>query len=391
MSNTIIWLWLTIKKGISQGKVAELLKEYGSIGKIYMQTSYDLPCLTKRDKELLMDKSLKDAEETYKRTCDCGAKILTCDSEYYPRRLKTIEPMPHVLYMMGQPMNLDNIIGIGVVGTRVNTEYGAQMAGEISYGLGKSGAVVISGLALGIDGIAMNEAMKGGGATIGVLGCGIDVIYPKTNSEIFKKVRETGMIISEYPPGAPGFRMNFPLRNRIIAGLSKGVLIVEGSKSSGSMITADYAKKYNRDIFAIPRNVGDVNMEGKLMDGTNELLKAGARPVTCAGDILAVYGKTEQNISGYTLSQMPKPKRKPTPKPMPQPIIQKPNIDSLLSKATSPLQQSIIKLINKEPLVTDEIVRTLNQNITSISIELTIMETMGLIKRMPDGRYAVCI
>lgn len=391
MSNTIIWLWLTIKKGMNPNKISELLKAYGNIGKIYMQTSYDLPCLTKRDQELLMDKSLKDAEETYRKTCDCGGKILTCDSKYYPRRLRTIEPMPYVLYMIGQPMDLDNILGIGVVGTRINTEYGAQMAGEISYGLGKSGAVVISGLALGIDGIAMNEAIKGGGATIGVLGCGIDIIYPKTNTEIFKKVRETGMIISEYPPGAPGYRSNFPLRNRIIAGLSNGVLIVEGSKNSGSMITADYAKKYKRDLFAVPRNSGDKNADGKLMDGTNELLKAGARPVTTAGDILSVYGIAQQSISGYTLSQIPQPKRKSAPKPTPPQILQKPNINILLDKTTNQLQQSIITLINKKPLIVDEIVRALNQNITAVSIELTIMETMGLIKRMPDGRYTVCI
>ncbi len=398
MTNTIKWLWLTVMRGMTPFKISCLMKRYGSIEEIYKQSRYyDVEHISATDKIQLMNKDLTEAQRVYKNVCDCGAYIMTCDNPHYPKTLKNIEPMPYVLYMKGNPMNLDKILGIGVVGTRNNTDYGAMCASRISYRLGKLGATVISGMALGIDCIAMHAAVKSGARTIGVLGTGIDMAYPTKNRWLFDEVAKTGLIISEYPPGTHGSKTTFPQRNRIIAGLSKGVLVVEGSKGSGSLITAGFAVEYNRDVFAVPRSIGVKNMQGRLMDGTNALIQEGAKLVTSAEDILSEYThimkftalEDDEYFPEYKDIKNIKVKKEPEKavvKPKTEQVKKK-DISSILAKASNENEKSVINLLNGKELYPDEITQSLDADIGGLGVTLTLMETKGIIKKLPDGRY----
>ena len=397
MSNTIQWIWLTKAISMNSKKISYLLDEYGDIDSIYNSTTYNGDYLTAKDKNNLADKSLMEAANVYKAVCNCGAFILTYDNPHYPECLKAIDDIPYVLYLKGKPIDLDNILGIGVVGTRNNTKYGEQCATMLASELGKRGAVIISGMALGIDCIAMHAAIKTGARTIGVLGCGIDMIYPSTNKWLFEETLKNGLIISEYPPETMATRYTFPQRNRIIAALSKGVLVIEGAAKSGSMITAKYAEKYGRELFALPRNIGDKNDEGILMDGTNELIKNGAHIITSADDIVERYYQYEiklnmteeiKNLPEY--EDVPKSKSKAQPEEHKEEAA-KPDITELLARTDDDKEKSVMKLIAEESLYPDEIAMDLDGGAGDIGVILTIMETKGLIKRQPDGRYGLSL
>ncbi len=192
------------------------------------------------------------------------------------------------------------------------------------------------------------------------------------------------MIISEYPPGALPLRGHFPQRNRIIAGLSRGILVVEGSKNSGSLITAKFAEEYNRDIFAVPRSIGAKNAKGIPMDGTNHLIQSGAKLVMNAGDILNEYGIPFKKTSKRETAPVEKEEKI---KPPVQPPVKKLDIDSLLERASSDLQKEVIRFIGDKALYADEIVQGLDAETSAIGTTLTMMETFRLIQRQPDGRY----
>ena len=207
-------------------------------------------------------------------------QTITINDRSYPEQLKEIYDAPKVLYVIGNKEILGNT-GIAIVGCRDNTKYGELIAKNLGYNLAKNNINVISGLAKGIDSFGHIGAIYARGKTIAVLGNGIDTIYPKENIEIAKKIIEYGgCIISEYPIGSKIERINFPARNRIISGLSKGVVIVEAKEKSGALITADFALEQGRDVFAVP---GNINSEQSI--GTNNLIKDGAIPVTNYKDI----------------------------------------------------------------------------------------------------------
>lgn len=383
MSNTIKWLWLTLKRGITPHKISKLLEVYGNIDEIYAGRKYAVPHISPENVAELCRKDLGPAERVYQSVRDCGASILTFDNKHYPTCLRNIKPIPYVLYVRGRGMDIENMFAIGMVGTRINTDYGADQAARIAYGLGKRGAVIVSGLAAGIDSIAMSAALKAGGRTIGVLGCGIDQVYPQSNRRLFDEVVKTGLIISEYPPGTQVFRGSFPQRNRIIAGLSRGVLVVEGSRSSGSMITAKFALEYNRDVFAIPRNIGEKNAYGAAMDGTNYLIRTGASLVCSAKDILSEYG--------YATDKNERDTGPPPDIAAPEHITsdekRQTDTEQLIAKAADGIQKEIIKFIGTRELFADEIAEGVTEDTAQLGTALTIMETMGLIKRTPDGKY----
>ena len=208
-------------------------------------------------------------------------EIITINDSGYPEQLKTIYDAPKKLYVRGNKEILSNI-GIAIVGCRDNTRYGELIAKNLGYNLAKQGINVISGLAKGIDSFAHIGAIYAKGKTIAVLGNGIDTIYPIENDTIAKKIIEYGgCIISEYPPNTKIEKRNFPARNRIISGLSRGVIIVEAKEKSGALITADFALEQGRDVFAVP---GPINSKHSL--GTNELIKQGAIPITNYKDVL---------------------------------------------------------------------------------------------------------
>ena len=208
-------------------------------------------------------------------------ELITINDKCYPEQLKHIYDAPKKLYVIGDKNILGNF-GIAIVGCRDNTKYGELIAKNLGYNLAKQGVNIISGLAKGIDSFAHIGAIYAKGKTIAVLGNGIDTIYPPKNEAIGKKIIEYGgCIISEYPPKSQIERKNFPQRNRIISGLSQGVIIVEAKEKSGALITADFALDQGKDVYAVPGFVTSIQSQG-----TNELIKQGAIPVTTYKDII---------------------------------------------------------------------------------------------------------
>ena len=215
---------------------------------------------------------------------DINFEVVTIYDRCYPEQLKHIYDAPKRLYVRGNKNILGNV-GIAIVGCRDNTKYGELVSKNLAYNLSKNGINIISGLAKGIDSFAHIGAIYAKGKTIAILGNGIDTIYPKENEMIANKIIEYGgTIISEYPIGSKINKDNFPARNRIISGLSKGIVVVEAKEESGSLITADFALEQGRDVFAVPGSI--ISRESI---GTNELIKQGAIPVTNYKDILSIF------------------------------------------------------------------------------------------------------
>ena len=207
---------------------------------------------------------------------------LKIDDERYPQKLKQIFSPPEILYCVGD-ISLLNEFSIAIVGCRRNSPYGEKITKIFADNLSKNGVTIISGLAKGIDSFAHESSHKNIGRTIAVLGNGLNIIYPRENEELFFNIIENGgLIISEFPPDTPPFKENFPKRNRIISGLSNGVLVIEAKRNSGTMITVNYALEQGKDVFVIPGNIDSLNSTG-----TNDLIKDGAKLVTNFKEILA--------------------------------------------------------------------------------------------------------
>ena len=209
-----------------------------------------------------------------------GARVVTQADAAYPQAFRTLADPPFVLYALGD-VHLMGEPAIGVVGTRMPTDYGRQVAGRLAFELARAGYGIASGMAKGIDAVAQTAALDAGGATVGVLGHGIDRIYPPQNARLFHRVRERGLLISEMSPGEEPLAGNFPRRNRLIAALSAGVLVVEMGEKSGARHTVEFALELGKEVFAVPGPIGSA-----ASMGTNQLLKEGARLVTSSQDIL---------------------------------------------------------------------------------------------------------
>lgn len=213
--------------------------------------------------------SFEDAAGQQQRMMDVGAELITIHDPRYPQRLREIFDPPISLFALGR-VDLLPSHSIAVVGTRRPTPYGVAAAERLSTDLARAGLTIVSGLAAGIDTAAHNAALKAGGDTIAVFGCGVDVLYPANNRKLYEEIRQKGLLISEFPMGAPAYPQNFPIRNRIVSGLSAGVLIVEGAQHSGSAITAKLAMDQGREVFAVPGNI-----TSKMSWGPNLLIKEG--------------------------------------------------------------------------------------------------------------------
>ena len=285
--NTLYWLWLADKCGVASKQFGRLVEKYEDPFDIYGLTDDEAEQLDGINSTLKAKLCQKDLEGSYAilRYCkENRVDIITYADKRYPQRLKTIIDPPIVLYCLGHFPDFNSSLSIGVVGTRKMSEYGKRSAYKIAYELASAGAIVVSGMALGVDGTAASGALSAGGRTVAVLGCGVSVVYPKEHKRLMDEIAKHGAVITEYPPNEPPHGHNFPKRNRIISGLSQGVLIIEGESSSGAMITARRAIEQGREIFALPGQIDDSSS-----DGPNELIREGAYPALCSDDILSHY------------------------------------------------------------------------------------------------------
>ncbi len=287
MHPLVYWIWLSLRCGAGSELGSILLERFGSPKAIYELDERALgaiSALTPRQRQALCDHST-EREKLILSYCErTGIGILTPEDGAYPSRLRAIYAKPLVLYYMGTLPAFDDGLQIACVGTRTCSHNGRGNAFCLGYDLALSGAVVVSGMARGIDTAAHYGALAAGGRTVAVLGCGMDHVYPPENRNLMREIAKHGTLITEFAPGCAPNAKNFPIRNRIISGLSQGTLVVEADLRSGSLITARSALRQGRDIFACPGGVGD-----SLSVGTNALIREGARLTTSAFDVLAEY------------------------------------------------------------------------------------------------------
>lgn len=289
----------------------------------------------------------KRAEQEYKKSLELGIELIPISSDEYPVLLREIPDPPALLYVLGEKVWL-NCNFISVVGTRRPTRYGITATRMIVSRLVENGIGIVSGFAYGIDTVAHTEAINGGGYTIGVLGTGVDIVYPKVNKALRRDIIESkrGCLISEFPLGDNPESWHFPRRNRIISGLTQITVVIEASLKSGAMITAGYALEQGREVFAVPGNIDSENSQG-----TNQLIKEGAKPVTSGDDILEEFN-----------------------------II--PKINTVrLPELTE--EEAVIWNILNEPRLEDDILNISGLDISKFNIIITRLELKGLIERLP--------
>lgn len=378
-NNLLYWVWLTDICGVYNNDANALLEQFDTVDEIYNATDYSgilnvKPSTLKK----LRDKSLKKAEKI-KESCDrIGAAIITFDDIRYPDSLRSIANPPYVLYMRGEIMKWDRILGIGVVGTRTCSDYGHKAVDYIVKDLALCGATIISGMALGIDGLAARAALSAGNKTVAVLGTAIDNPYPWEHRKLMQEIMENGTVISEYPPGAKSLRTSFPWRNRIISGLSKGVLVVEAPKKSGALITASYALEQGKDVFAVPGNIFK-----KESEGTNSLLANGAKAVGSAEDVLNEY---IYEIERLKISK-PNVVSKFFTKPEKIGNEIKLSIDDKRFSGLSQTDKKIISLLIEENMHIDDIARKSEIPTGELTTKLAMLEFSGHIQKIPGNNY----
>lgn len=262
---------------------------------ILMESSFEpsSPFIRERFKDERLDRKLSNYLKRFDRKIlekeieeieNSDVEIITFWDDEYPPLLREIPSPPILLYCKGKIEVLRDKLTLAVVGTRKPTPYGKKIVRDLTSELVKLGFVIVSGVAAGIDTIAHLTAVENSGKTIGILGCGINVVYPSHNSKVYSLIAENGCLVSEYPMNTSPLKYNFPRRNRIIAGMSLGVLVVEAGERSGSLITARLAVEYNRNVFSVPGNINS-----PMSAGTNKLIKLGARPTTSVEDIKEEY------------------------------------------------------------------------------------------------------
>lgn len=281
------WIWLTTRKGLGSRGVMQVLEFFGTPERAFYADpeQYDqISGLSALARSSLRDKG-QEGTDRILGDCDrLGVRIMTLNDGNYPERLREIADPPAVLYIRGGLFRFDQEAVIGIVGAREPSPYGEKVAAQLGLDLARNGVLLVSGIAQGIDSIALKGALQGGGRVVSVLGGGVDVPYPWQNRYLYEDVAAAGALISEYPPGTPPIGEHFPVRNRIISGLALGVVAVECARRSGTMKTVEHAMEQDRDVFAIPGNI-----DAPMSEGPNWLLRQGARPVTCAQDILEEY------------------------------------------------------------------------------------------------------
>ena len=281
------WLWLTTAPGLSNRTKLLLLEHFSSPEDVYYAQPDEL-CLvegvTKQQAQVLADKSLTRAEAVLADCAKDGQFIVTMDDAAYPGRLRDMYDPPVVLYGKGSMPLFDEEAAVAVVGTRKCSPYGVRAASQLGYELSKQGALLVSGMAKGIDGEALKGALRAGGFTAAVLGGGADVIYPAENRRLYQDIAATGVILSEYPPGTVPKADHFPVRNRLLSALSLATVVVEAPEKSGALITATTALEQGREVFAVPGP-----FDAPMSRGTNALIREGAGLVCEAWDVLSFY------------------------------------------------------------------------------------------------------
>lgn len=313
-------------------------------------------------------------DEEYDRFMKSGAKVVLYGEEGYPERLMNIDDPPRALFYYGELPD-DSVRSVAVIGARNCSEYGRYMGEKLGAGLAAEGISVVSGMAIGIDGIAQMGALNAGGKSYGIVGSGVDICYPRANKELYERLKKEGGVISEYAIGVAAKATNFPERNRIISGLSDGLIVVEAKQKSGTIITVDSALAQGRDIFVVPGRATD-----PLSVGCNGLIKQGAYPVQCVEDVLEVLDSV--SIRERSISKDYKK------------VLYKDEINvnkGALEKIDLETEENMVySCFDFEPLMATELLNAVNMDISKLSAILIRLEMKGYIREVGRNSYVRC-
>ena len=398
------WIWLTTRPGIGVHGRAALLRLFGTAERIFEMKERDylaaegFEC---RWLESLLDKSLDEAEKILIECDDKSIRLVTYADGAYPSRLRNISDPPALLYYCGTLLDFDNEAVIGVIGSRRCSAYGLLHAKQFSKLIAFSGGLVVSGGARGIDSMALRGALDSEMPVACVLGCGVDVVYPPENRELFRQIAAHGCLLSEYRPGTRPDRRNFPVRNRIISGLALGVLVVEAPERSGALITANLALEQGRDVFAIPGNIGV-----KSCEGSNRLIRDGAIVVENGWEILREYehlfpgklsdGRSREAMERGFMARFGRPAPVYTPVVLEEPVDKK-VIDNPENRNYSDVKEkvpvlagdeaAVFAVLSEQPELADELVVRSGLPAQRVAEAQTMLQIKGLTRKQAGNRY----
>lgn len=363
VADTYYWLALSMVSGLGNAGYRSLIESFGDPEAVFEARVSDLmkvDGIRENIAKKIADREFAaDPETELKNLQKHGGRIITYWDPSYPLLLREIPSPPIILYIKGIdiPGDLDFV---AVVGSRNPTQYGLKAAELIGFGLASRGVGVVSGMARGIDSAAHRGCLRGKGFTVAVLGTGIDVVYPASNRKLFDRIVENGAVITEFPMGSPPEPKHFPIRNRIISGLSRGVVVVEATKKSGSLITASFALDQDREVFAVPGSIGSFKSTG-----THHLIKQGAKLVENADDVLEEFGPGLGN-QGAVLTQ----ENEPPPPP-----------------DLEPEEARIYDLLSDYPTHIDHIVREADMEPGEVLSTLMKMELKGIVTQLAGKMF----
>lgn len=385
MNDVEYWIWLQHAVGCGEAFPRRMLGELGSAQAIFASPAGSLNKygLGPAQRRRFEDRSLGYAQSVTAACLDKGIGILTFGDSGYPERLRQIYSPPCVLYYRGRVECLADMPAIAMVGTRRITPYGMEAATKLAMGLASHGALVVSGLAVGVDTAAHKGALKASGMTAAVIGCGPDIDYPASNRELRRLIEAHGVVVSEYPPGVRPSAFTFPIRNRIIAGLSLGTVVVEAGARSGSLITSGLAAEMGRDVFAVPGSIFS-----PMSEGTNRLLRDGAKPVACAADILDEYtGLFPLLAAGNVSEQLSFGMAATAAQAAPSPAAPAP-ARAKKPQGLTPVQSQVLCMLGAEPEHVDSLALRANLEPRAVLGALTALEIMGLARSFPGRRFS---
>lgn len=356
------WMALHLVPGLGSRSIQKLIDRFGRPGRVFRAGLKELQAAAGLSEAVAGRIRRKvfsnDPHRELMRVEQLGGRVLTFRDSGYPRRLRQIPGPPMVLYLRGQDLPTSQDM-VTLVGSRTPTPYGVKTARGLASGLAERGIGVVSGMARGIDTAAHWGALEGGGYTLAVLGTGVDRIYPWANRELFERILEQGTVLSEFPLGTPPEGRNFPIRNRIVSGLSSAVVVVEAARRSGSLITASLALDQGREVMAVPGSV-----RSKRSDGCHFLLKQGAALAESADDILEVLG----------LARTPGPRNG---------HLDTPDRGSSLG----PEEKPVYDILGDDPVHIDEIIDASGMAVQHVLSLLTRLELTGLIEQLPGKMF----
>jgi len=399
MASLKYWVWLTTRPHVHVEAARRIVEYFDTPERAYYGTRRDYEQIEGLNERMIGDLLEKGTARADDILGDCdrlGVRIMTCQDAEYPERLSQLHDKPMLLYIRGKSFSFDEEVAIGVVGARECTAYGKSAASRIALELARGGALVVSGIAQGVDSTAVRGALKGGNRVVSVLANGVDVFYPQSSRELQEDVAACGALISEYPPGTRVDGSHFRIRNRIISGLSLGVLAVECRRSGGTMLTVNRAVEQNRDVFAVPGSIFS-----PMSVGPNWLIRQGAHPVTCGEDILMEYrdrfpaklaGRTPlsaQEREERVAELAPVPAEPPAPSPEPEKKTPpKPKIPrEEQTKLFTDDELTVLLALRSGGRSADELAEQTQIPVKRVQSALTLLQIQGAVSEGPGRRF----